>query len=475
MNLSFARAPERGSPGGGRTHTPSGKPLPAGLAGAMPVKEDYDTGFDQLPTPKLLDPPIASLNTDGSIDMSCMMLPRMLSMLLDTDNQGTPDSRVLSTASASVSQTAHGQDTAISVNGGRHLERGWGAASSQAGGASCKAAPTIITAGCGSGGGAGTRSLEMTGEIGSRELPRKILESRCGDGRRRSEKVHMWGNIDKVWPQPVPGIAGVTMAATSIATTTSSHLDNHNNRSNTNDNSNTDASSCGGGPASTCWSTPSVSIGTTATTTTPTASAVGQRLGSQTSSASKAATTTSTVVGGSASVSAVAASTSATAVSSTPSRLPEIMGTSPGTGIVGSPDSLGLVNLTLGNFSRPFPDRDSKIGAAPQATLKSSPRGSNAGGGLSTWAPSVVGDGARERSARWSDSSEGVLVGRGGVGSALGAAAGAGADTGGQTFEEKQIAICRELFLARDDNVGLFFIVNCTVVGCFLFCSRAET
>ena len=56
----------------------------------------------------------------------------------------------------------------------------------------------------------------------------------------------------------------------------------------------------------------------------------------------------------------------------------EGLGTSPGTGYVGSPRSVG--RSTLSQLARPWPDKDNYVGVSAQPTLRGSPRGYPTGG-----------------------------------------------------------------------------------------------
>lgn len=60
---------------------------------------------------------------------------------------------------------------------------------------------------------------------------------------------------------------------------------------------------------------------------------------------------------------------------------PETLGTSPGAAYCGSPRSLGRQTTVIQHVSRPWPDKDSFVGATAQPTLRGSPRGPGTAGG----------------------------------------------------------------------------------------------
>lgn len=139
------------------------------------------------------------------------------------------------------------------------------------------------------------------------------------------------------------------------------------------------------------------------------------------------------------------------------------LGTSPGTGFVGSPDSLGMQSLTLEHLKRPYPDRESKVGAGPQATLRGSPRATRSGSKLGTWGPAAMADGVREGCL----ASDSLTVS--GKGERRGAAEGVGGGEVKATTSEY-----RELFTAHDGQVGVGFGSGFLVggVGAVLYLSR---
>lgn len=293
MNLSFALAPSRTSPGS-RGDGHFGESLLPTYRSVSSTVEDFDSGFDELPLPKLLDPPVMKLNKDGSLALS---LPPVLSMLLGFRR--------------------HGRESSFS---------------------------SVDTDGSSSGSG--------------REAP------------RQTEKAHVWGNVEKVWPQPTPGIAGAVAAVVQSYTSPCSFAlalplipggqipEKQTLRIS------------GSGP----WSS--------STAETPPASSGGYRLRSPTRNSAPEA---------------------ATAATANVNRISDITGTSPVAGYVGSPGSRGL---NLEHLSRPFPDRD-RNRPAPQATLRSSPKGNSVGTVPTMWNSSVIADGSRE--GPMSDSSDGTV------------------------------------------------------------------
>lgn len=70
----------------------------------------------------------------------------------------------------------------------------------------------------------------------------------------------------------------------------------------------------------------------------------------------------------------------------------DLLGTSPGTGYIGSPRSVG--RSTLSQLARPWPDKDSYVGVSAQPTLRGSPRGYPAGGKVWGFAGSSGGSGS---------------------------------------------------------------------------------
>lgn len=197
MNLSFARtaypetlfSPLYDLPSG--SSGSNGKaPLPAGLAGAIPFTNPIDKGFDELPVPKLVDPPVFSVNKDGSINMASISMPPVLADLLGLRGDHDEDMDCAQEQSEERSPDPSSRD--VGDVGSGSVEE-------------------LIQ-----GNGVGNPAL---GERNGRD---ECAKGSRGDPPRPTEKVHEWGNVDKVWPQPPPGIRGLMATGPNTNTNTNS-------------------------------------------------------------------------------------------------------------------------------------------------------------------------------------------------------------------------------------------------------------
>lgn len=128
---------------------------------------------------------------------------------------------------------------------------------------------------------------------------------------------------------------------------------------------------------------------------------------------------------------------------------------------MGSPGSQGMQSLTLEHLARPFPDRESKVGAGPQATLRGSPRGTSA---EVPWSVTVAGtgsggfgggNGGREGEAPPLSESTPCVVGKEGAG-AGGSGAGVGKAVPVEKMDDAQKRkMYREQFKKHDDSVSV--------------------
>lgn len=236
MNLSFAQAPHRQPHGsafyaGRHDSGPTSRPtVPAGLAGAAPVRDDYVAGFDELPIPKLVDPPVFGLNPDGSINMASISLPPVLAALLglnrdreeeneeqgersrraETEERGEPpvDCKERSDGSP-VSPEEQSKDGPSESRERQCPEGSSGTSVSQA----------------------ETKNRSSSSQISGNQYrtppqPRKRdNDDNCNyndndtvdESERQletipTEKTYEWGNVERVWPQPAPGIRGLMAA-----------------------------------------------------------------------------------------------------------------------------------------------------------------------------------------------------------------------------------------------------------------------
>lgn len=137
---------------------------------------------------------------------------------------------------------------------------------------------------------------------------------------------------------------------------------------------------------------------------------------------------------------------------------------------MGSPGSLGMQSLTLEHLARPFPDRESKVGAGPQASLRGSPRGTSTGSEPAWGAGVMLDSGTREGRGNPPPAPDSVVsasvAGDGGEEQAVGAVAVASVASvavvdAKEMDDVQKKKTYQEMFKQEDSNVGAIFFFFC--------------
>lgn len=279
MNLSFAQAPHREPHGsvyydGRHDGGPNSRPtVPAGLAGAVPVRDDYVAGFDELPIPKLVDPPVFRLNPDGSINMASISLPPVLAALLglnrdrDEENEGQGGRCRRGETEEREEPSLDGKECSNGSSDSPEEQSEDGPSESRERQSLKGSSGTSVSQEQSKNRSSSSQTSENQYRTPPQSRERDSDDKYNDDGNDKdngdeserqlktipTEKTYEWGNVERVWPQPAPGIRGLMAAGPN----TSSAIKNSSPSSVESAAGTTTASGGGGGGGITCMSTAS--------------------------------------------------------------------------------------------------------------------------------------------------------------------------------------------------------------------------